>query len=54
MKKFRRNFLKILFIKTLLLFSLTKSFSYEKNSQHKIIKKKLFNKYIWYLDENDK
>ena len=54
MKKFRRNFLKILIIKTIFLFTLNKSFSNEIKIQKKRINKKIYKKFIWYLDENDK
>lgn len=54
MKKTRRNFIKLLIIKTLFLFSVTKSYSDHKLYSKKIIKKRIFKKLVWYLDKNDK
>lgn len=54
MKKKRRNFIKILILKTILLFSFTKSYSEDKLHSKKILDKRTFKKFIWYLDKNDK
>ena len=54
MKKKRRNFIKILILKTIFLFSLTKSYSDDKFYSKKILNKKTFKKFVWYLDKNDK
>ena len=54
MKNIRRNFLKLIIIKFLILSNFTKSFSIEKTISKRKINKRIFRKYIWYLDENDK
>ena len=54
MKKKRRNFIKILILKTIFLFSFTKSYSDNKFHAKKILDKKNFKKFVWYLDKNDK
>ncbi len=54
MKKKRRNFIKILIFKTIFLFSLTKSYSEHKFRSKKILEKRTYKKFVWYLDKNDK
>ena len=54
MKKKRRNFIKILFLKTIFLLSFTKSYSNSKFHVKKILNKKTTKKFVWYLDKNDK
>ena len=54
MKKKRRNFVKMLILKTIFLFSFTKSYSNHKYQSKKILDKRNFKKFVWYLDINDK
>jgi len=54
MKKIRRNFIKIFILKTLFLFSFTKTYSNHKSYSRKLIDKRTFKKFVWYLDKNDK
>ena len=53
MKKKRRNFIKILILNTTFLLSFTRSYSDIKYHSKKILKKKNFKKFVWYLDKND-
>ena len=54
MRKIRRNFIKFLFLKTIFLLSLTKSYSNHKIHPKKKLHKKTFKNFVWYLDKNDK
>tara|TARA_B100000989_G_scaffold262939_1_gene214628 strand:- start:25107 stop:25271 length:165 start_codon:yes stop_codon:yes gene_type:complete len=54
MKKKRRNFIKILIIKTIFLFGFTRSYSDHEFQSKKILDKRTFKKFVWYLDKNDK
>tara|TARA_B100001093_G_C26602168_1_gene916397 strand:+ start:647 stop:811 length:165 start_codon:yes stop_codon:yes gene_type:complete len=54
MKQKRRNFIKILILKTIFLFGFTKSYSYQKFHSKKILDKRTIKKFVWYLDKNDK
>ncbi len=54
MKNKRRSFIKICILKTLFLFSFTKSYSNHKFHSKKILNKKTFSNFVWYLDKNDK
>ena len=54
MKKKRRNFIKILIFKTIFLFSFNRSYSDIKFHSKKILDKRTFKKFVWYLDKNDK
>jgi len=54
MKKKRRNFIKIFILNTIFLLGFTRSYSDLKYHSKKILKKKTFKKFVWYLDKNDK
>ena len=54
MKLKRRNFIKLLILKAIFLFSFTKSYSDEKFQTKKKLDKRIFKKFVWYLDKNDK
>ena len=53
MKKKRRNFIKILVLKTILLFGFTGSHSKHKFQSKKRLDKRNFKKFVWYLNKND-
>ena len=54
MRKKRRNFIKILILKSIFLFSFTRSYSEHKFRFKEILDKRTFKKFVWYLDKNDK
>jgi len=54
MKKKRRNFIKILILKSIFLFNFTRSYSQHKFHPKKILDKRTFKNFVWYLDKNDK
>ncbi len=54
MKKKRRSFIKTCILQTLFLFSFTKTHSDQKFRSKKILNKRVFKRFVWYLDKNDK
>ena len=54
MNEKRRNFIKIFILKTIFLFNFTKSYSDNKFYAKKKLDKRVFKKFVWYLDKNDK
>ena len=54
MKKKRRSFIKTCILQTLFLFSFTKVHSNHKFHPKKILDKRAFSRFVWYLDKNDK